>query len=76
MFEFGEDLLDRIEIWAVGRQEEQMGSGGADGIARRFAFVTAEIVEDDEFALAKVGASTCSTYRVNSSPLMGASTAR
>jgi hypothetical protein len=26
-FELGEDLLDRIEVWAVRRQEEQFGAG-------------------------------------------------
>ena len=48
MFEFGEDLLDRIEVGAVGRQEEQMRSRGADGVAGLFTLVTAEIVEDDD----------------------------
>jgi len=31
--EFGEHHLDRIEIGAVRRQEEQMGAGIADGVA-------------------------------------------
>jgi hypothetical protein len=30
-FELGENLLNRIEVRRVGRQEEQLGSGGADG---------------------------------------------
>jgi len=51
VFEFSEDLFDRIEVRAVGRQEEQMGSRGADRVAGRFALVTAEIVEDDDLAL-------------------------
>jgi len=48
--EFGEHHLDRIEIRAVGRQEEQVGAGIADGVARRLALVAAEIVEDDDIA--------------------------
>jgi hypothetical protein len=30
----------RFEIWAVGRQEEQVNSGGADSLPHRGAFVT------------------------------------
>jgi hypothetical protein len=33
VFEFGEDLFDRIEVGAIGRQEQQMRSPGADGVA-------------------------------------------
>jgi DNA-binding transcriptional LysR family regulator len=33
VFEFGEDLLDRIEVGAVGWQEEQMGSCGSSDLA-------------------------------------------
>jgi hypothetical protein len=53
VFEFGEDLLDRVEVGTVGRQEEQMRTGRADGVAGRFALVAAEIVEDDDFPLCK-----------------------
>ncbi len=48
--EFGEHHLDRIEIGAVRRQEEQMGAGIADGVACRLALVAAKIVEDDDIA--------------------------
>ena len=48
--ELGEDLLDRIEIGRVARQEEQLGAGAADQAARRLALVTAEIVHDDDIA--------------------------
>ena len=41
--ELGEDLLDRIEIGRVARQEEQLGAGAADQAAHRLALVTAEI---------------------------------
>src|ERR1700761_5701747 len=46
----GEDLLDGIEIGIVGRQEEQLGPDGSDGAAYGFAFVAAEIVDDDDIA--------------------------
>jgi hypothetical protein len=46
--ELGEDLLDGIEIGAVGRQEEELGACGTDGAADGLALVTAEIVEDDD----------------------------
>ena len=49
-FELGEDLLDWVEIGTVGRQEEQLGAGGADGSTPGFAFVTAEIVNNDDVA--------------------------
>ena len=48
--ELGEDLLDRIEIGRVARQEEQLGASAADQVAYRLAFVTAEIVHDDDVA--------------------------
>ena len=48
--ELGEDLLDGIEVGTVGRQEEQLGAGGADGAAHGLAFVAAEIVHDDDVA--------------------------
>ena len=30
VFEFGEDLLDRIEVGGVGRQEQEAGASGPD----------------------------------------------
>lgn len=30
-FELGKDLLDRVEVGAVGRQEEELCANGADG---------------------------------------------
>jgi len=50
VFELGEDLFDRIEVWAVGRQKEQVRSSGADGVAGRLALVATEVVEDDDLA--------------------------
>src|SRR5262249_29169226 len=42
------DLLDRIEVWRVLRQEEQLGAGRADELAHGIALVAAEIVHDDD----------------------------
>ncbi len=50
VFELGEDLFDRVEVGAVGRQEEQMGASGSDGGAGGLALVAAEVVEDDDVA--------------------------
>ena len=55
MLELGEDLLDRIKVGAVGRQEQEMRSSGADGAAGRLALVTAEVVEDDDLAFCQGG---------------------
>lgn len=38
-FEFGEGLLDRIEIRGIGRQEEELGSGLPDRLSHGLAFV-------------------------------------
>jgi hypothetical protein len=54
-FELGEDLLDRVEVGRVGRQEEELGAGGADGSTNGFAFVATEIVHDDDVALLERG---------------------
>ena len=50
VFEFGEHLLDGIEVGAVGRQEEQMRALGPDRGACGLALVTAEIVQNDDVA--------------------------
>ena len=49
-FEFGEDLLDRIEVGAVRRQEQQLGACRPDGLAHGLALVAAEVVHDDDIA--------------------------
>ena len=51
VLELGEELLDGIEIGTVGRQEEHVGAGLADGAAGGLALVAAEIVEDDDVTL-------------------------
>ena len=39
MLELGEDLLDRVEIGAVGRQKDEVGAFGSNDGAGGFAFV-------------------------------------
>lgn len=50
MLDLGKGLFDGVEIGAVGGQEEKAGTGCPDGLADGFAFVAAEIVEDDGVA--------------------------
>ena len=48
--QLGEHLLDRVQIGAVGWQEEEFGAGRADGASDCRALVTAEIIHDDDVA--------------------------
>jgi hypothetical protein len=48
--ELGEDLLDGIEIGAVGRQEQELATRGADGAADALGLMAAEIIDDDDVA--------------------------
>ncbi len=50
MLEFGEDLFDRVEIGAVGRQEQQSCADAADRLAHFAALMAAEIVHDNHVA--------------------------
>ena len=50
MFELGENLFDGIEIRAVWRQKQQVGSGRADRLANGLVFVTSEIVHHHHIA--------------------------
>ena len=47
---FGEGLLDRIEVWRVGGQEEELGFGGADRGANGAALMAAKVVHNDNVA--------------------------
>ena len=49
-FELGESHLDRIEVGTVGRQKEEPGAFGANGLLGRRAFVGRQIVADDDVA--------------------------
>jgi hypothetical protein len=53
VLELGEELLDGVQVRAVGWQEEHVGSGLAEGASCRLAFVAAEIVEDHDIAFGK-----------------------
>ena len=46
--QFGEGLLNRIEIGAVGRQVDKPGAARLDGFAHASHLVRAEVVHDDD----------------------------
>ena len=48
MFEFGEELFDRVQIGRVFRQEEEVRARRTDSAADSTAFVRAEIVHDHD----------------------------
>lgn len=50
ILEFGEELLDRVEVGRVFGQEEQLGAGLTYRLAHGVAFVAAEIIHDDDVA--------------------------
>lgn len=49
-FEFGEDLLDRIEVGTVGRQVAQQGACLFDGLFHAPDLVRGEVVHNDDVA--------------------------
>src|SRR5258708_9982251 len=55
VLDLGEDLLDRVQVRRVFRQEEELGAGGADELAYGFGFVTSEGVHDYDVAGMKRG---------------------
>ena len=50
MLDLGEDLLDRIEVWRIGRQEQKPCPSLLDRLANGLAFVAAKVVHDDDVA--------------------------
>lgn len=50
VFDLGEDLLNGIEVWRVGWQEPEPGSGSPDNLAQGCGFVAAQVVHDDDIA--------------------------
>lgn len=56
MLELGEDLLDRIEVWAVGWQEQQARASGPDRVSDSGFLVAGQVVEDDDVAGRERGA--------------------
>ena len=54
-FEFGKDLLDGIEVRAVGGQIEQVRASRLDRLAHPGHFMTGQIVQDDAVARLECG---------------------
>lgn len=52
VFEFGEDLLDRVQVGAVGWQKQEVGTRRADGFAYGWALVAAKVVHHHHIARA------------------------
>jgi hypothetical protein len=50
MFELGKDLLDGVQIGAVGRQEQEACTDASDGASNRWPLVAGEVVHDDDIA--------------------------
>ena len=50
MLELREGLLDRVQVWAVWRQEEQMRSGIPDGLTDCLALVAAKVIHHHDVA--------------------------
>ena len=50
VFELGEDLLDRVQIGAIGWQEQQSSADAADCATDGGPLVTGEVVHDDDVA--------------------------
>ena len=48
MFDFGEGLLNRVEVWGIGRQEQEPRSGLLNDLPDGLALMTAEIVHDHD----------------------------
>lgn len=48
MLDLGKELLDRIEIGAVGRQEDDPGSHTSDRLTHGLALMAAKVIEDDD----------------------------
>ena len=46
--EFGEGLFDRVEVWAVGRQIDELSALCSDRLGDTGSFVTGKIVEHDD----------------------------
>jgi hypothetical protein len=47
-FEFGEDLLDRIEIRAIGREKEEARSSSLNRLCHAPYLVASQVVHDDD----------------------------
>jgi hypothetical protein len=52
-FEFGKSQFDRVEIWAVSREVEQLGTAIFQGLANAADLVGREVVANDKVAAAQ-----------------------
>ena len=50
VFEFGKDLLNRVQIGAIGRQKDKARPLAPDGLAHRLALVAGKVVHDHDIA--------------------------
>ncbi len=71
--EAGEGLLDRVEVGAVWREEQQAGAGCLDQVADAGALVAGQVVHDDHVAAPEVGDEDLSNIGLDQSPLIGPS---
>ena len=55
MFDFGEGLLDRVEVRRVRRQVPEPGAGGSDHLADGGRLVGTEVVHNDDVVLLQHG---------------------
>jgi hypothetical protein len=53
--ELGEDHFDWIEIWTIGRQEQDPCAPGANGLVSGRAFMGRQVVHDDDVARLRLG---------------------
>jgi hypothetical protein len=53
-FDFGESILDGVEVWAVGRELTKLGSSGSDDLLRARSFMAREIVHHHDVAWAQL----------------------
>jgi len=61
VLELGEDLLDRVEIRGIFWQEQQLGTGLAEGLANPWRLWLCRLSALTRSPGRKVGTSTCST---------------
>ncbi len=53
--ELGESHLDRIEVWRIGRQIEQLCADSFDPFANAVDLMSRQVVHDDDVALGQAG---------------------
>jgi len=54
-FQLGEGVFDGVEVWAVGREIEELRAGGFYYLSHIRAFVTWQVIHNDDVALAQFG---------------------